>query len=323
MNTAVLIAVVAVGLGLALFVVGLLARVRSRERTLAEILDLPFGERDVRVEALSETEGYSPLVEGTIGLADRVVDQFDSKGMLADSLERARIPVRPGEFVVISTAGTIALAALLFGITNTWFFGLAGLVVGPLVSSGVVRKRISRRRRAFEDQLPDALTLIASSLSAGHTFLRSIQMMCEESEPPLAEEFSRLVSETRLGDPVADSLARMAHRLQIRDLDWVVQSIRIQQTVGGKLADILHTLAEFIRARQEVKREVQVLSAEGRMSAYVLGGLAPFMLLAVQVTNPTYLAPMFKGWGLVVLGFTGALMAVGTIIIFRMIKIEV
>jgi tight adherence protein B len=323
MSAPALIAIVAVGLGLALFAAGLLARVKDREKALAEILDLPFGERDVRVEALSEAEGYSSLVEGTIDLAGRVVDQFDSKGTLADSLERARIPVRPGEYLVITVAGTIALAAIVYGITNAWFFGLAGVIVGPLVAAAVVRKRISRRRRAFEEQLPDALTLIASSLSAGHTFLRAIQMMCEESEPPLAEEFSRLVSETRLGDPVADALARMAHRLQIRDLDWVVQSIRIQQTVGGKLADILHTLAEFIRARQEVRREVQVLTAEGRVSAYVLAGLAPFMLLAVQVTNPSYLAPMFRGWGLAVLLATGGLMAIGTVIIFRMIKIEV
>lgn len=323
MNTMVLIAVVAVGLGLALFVAGLLARVMDREKALAEILDLPFGERDVRVEALSEAEGYSPLVEGTIDLAGRVVDQFDSKGTLADSLERARIPVRPGEYLVITVAGTIALAAIVYGLTNAWFFGVAGAVVGPLVAAAVVRKRISKRRRAFEEQLPDALTLIASSLSAGHTFLRAIQMMCEESEPPLAEEFSRLVSETRLGDPVADALARMAHRLQIRDLDWVVQSIRIQQTVGGKLADILHTLAEFIRARQEVRREVQVLTAEGRISAYVLAGLAPFIMLAVQVTNPSYLSPMLRGWGLGVLLATAGMMAIGTVIIFRMIKIEV
>jgi tight adherence protein B len=323
MSTAALIAVVAVGIGLALFVAGLLARVKAREQALAEILDLPFGERDVRVEALSESEGYSPIVEGTIDLAGKVVDQFDSKGTLADSLERARLPIRPGEYVVISVAGTVALAAIVYGITNAWFFGLAGAVIGPLVAAGVIRRRISKRRRAFEEQLPDALTLIASSLSAGHTFLRAIQMMCEEQEPPLAEEFSRLVSETRLGDPVADALARMAHRLQIRDLDWVVQSIRIQQTVGGRLADILHTLAEFIRARQEVRREVQVLTAEGRMSAYVLAGLAPFIMIAVQVTNPDYLEPMFKGWGLAVLLGTAGLMALGTAIIFRMIKIEV
>ncbi|HEX8771517.1 MAG TPA: type II secretion system F family protein, partial [Acidimicrobiales bacterium] len=264
MSTPALIAIVAVGLGLALFAAGLLARVRDREKALAEILDLPFGERDVQVESLSEAEGYSPLVEGTIDLAGRVVDQFDSKGSMAESLERARIPVRPGEYLVITVAGTIAIAAIVYGITNAWFFGLAAACIGPLAAAAVIRKRISGRRRAFEEQLPDALTLIASSLSAGHTFLRAIQMMCEESEPPLAEEFSRLVSETRLGDPVADALARMAHRLRIRDLDWVVQSIRIQQTVGGKLADILHTLAEFIRARQEVRREVQVLTAEGR-----------------------------------------------------------
>jgi tight adherence protein B len=115
----------------------------------------------------------------------------------------------------------------------------------------------------------------------------------------------------------------MAARLQIRDLDWIVQAIRIQQTVGGKLADILHTLADFIRARQEVRREVQVLSAEGRVSAYVLAALAPFLLLVMQITNPAYLAPMLRGWGLVVLLATGGFVAIGTAIIFRMVKIEV
>ena len=320
--TLTLLAVSAVGLGLALVCAGILWRARERERALAEILELPFGERDVPVEAISEG-GYSPLVEGTIGLAGRMVDQFDQKNALAANLERARLPVRPGEYVVISGAGTLAIAAVLFGITGSWIFGLLGLVVGPLASVTLLRYLINKRKKAFEAQLPDALTLIASSLSAGHTFLRAIQMMTEESEPPLAEEFSRLVSETRLGDPVVDALGRMAARLQIRDLDWIVQAIRIQQTVGGKLADILHTLADFIRARQEVRREVQVLSAEGRVSAYVLAALAPFLLLVMQITNPAYLAPMLRGWGLVVLIATGVFAAIGTAIIFRMVKIEV
>ncbi len=316
-----LLAVVGVGLGLGLLVVGVLWRARERERSLAEILDLPFGERDVAVAAV--TEGYSPLVEGTIGLATRVVDQFDQKGAMAQSLERARIPVKPGEYVVISAAGTVALAALLYGITNSLVFAAIGLVMGPLAASAVIRTRIARRRRAFEAQLPDALSLIASSLTAGHTFLRAIQMMCEESEPPLSEEFSRVVSETRLGDPVVEALGRMATRLEIRDVDWIVQAIRIQQTVGGKLADILHTLADFIRARQEVRREVQVLTAEGRVSAYVLAVLAPALLLMMQVMNPVYLSPMLHGAGLVVLLATAGSVALGTYIIFRMVKIEV
>jgi tight adherence protein B len=316
-----LLAVICVGLGLAMVAGGILWRARERERSLAEILDLPFGERDVEVAAV--TEGYSPLVEGTIGLAARMVDQFDQKGSLTASLERARIPMRPGEYVVISSAGTVALAAFFYVITGTWFFAVAGLLLGPLAAGFVIRRRISRRRRAFEAQLPDALTLIASSLTAGHTFLRAIQMMCEESEPPLSEEFGRVVSETRLGDPVVDALGRMAARLDIRDVDWIVQAIRIQQTVGGKLADILHTLAEFIRARQEVRREVQVLSAEGRVSAYVLAALAPLLLLMIQLTNPSYMAPMYRGVGLVVLLVTGLSVAFGTYIIFRMVKIVV
>ena len=314
-------AMLAVGAGLAMVVGGLLWRVRERERALAEILELPFGERDVRPEAL--TENYSPFVEGTIGLAGKVVTQFDEKGAMRMALERARIPMRPGEYVLVSAAGGIALAALLLAVTGTWLFALLGLGAGPLGGTLFVRRRISARRKAFEAALPDALTLIASSLSAGHTFLRAIQMMCEEAEPPMSEEFSRLVAETRLGDPVVDALARMAKRLEIRDLDWVVQAIRIQQTVGGKLADLLHILADFIRAREEVRRDVAVLTAEGRVSAWVLTAMAPFMLFAIQMMSPDYMKPMYQGWGLVVLGVTATLMAMGSLIIFRMTKIEV
>jgi tight adherence protein B len=314
-------AMIFVGGGLALVVSGVLYRVREREKALAEILDLPFGERDVRPDALAE--GYSPLVEGTIGLAGKVVDQFDEKGDMRAALERARIPMRPGEYVVTAGAATLALGAVLYGVTGAWLFGVIGLVVGPLAAAAFVRYRIAKRRKAFEAALPDALTLIASSLSAGHTFLRAIQMMCEEAEPPMSEEFGRLVSETRLGDPVVDALARMAKRLEIRDLDWVVQAIRIQQTVGGRLADLLHTLADFIRAREEVRRDVAVLTAEGRISAWVLTALAPLIFLAIQVLSPDYMKPMYQGWGLVVLGGTAFLMAMGSVIIFRMCKIEV
>jgi tight adherence protein B len=195
--------------------------------------------------------------------------------------------------------------------------------MGPVGGVAVLKRKITSRRNAFAEQLPDALSLIASSLSAGHTFLRAIQMMCEESEPPMSEEFARVVAETRLGDSVVDALARMAQRLQLRDLDWVVQAIRIQQTVGGKLADLLHTLADFIRAREEVRREVRVLTAEGRMSAWVLGGLPLFLLVAIQVIDPQYMKPMFQGWGIAVLAATAASVAAGTAIIFRMVKIEV
>jgi len=192
-----------------------------------------------------------------------------------------------------------------------------------LLAAQVLRRRVAKRRRAFEAQLPDALSLVASSLSAGHTFLRAVQMMCEESGPPLSEEFSRLVAETRLGDPVVDALERMAQRLQIRDMDLVVQAIRIQQTVGGRLADLLHTLADVIRARDEVRREAMVLTAEGRMSAYVLAGLVPFLFVMIQVLNPQYVQPLYHGWGLALLIGCAVSVVSGMLVILRMIKIEI
>ena len=319
MSSETTLIVVASGVLLFVLVVAWLVRARRRERELVEILDLPYGERDVPIEAATERG----LVAGTVTFAGKMVEHVDSGGSLKAQLEEAHIPMRPGEFVIVSFAAGLAIGAVLTGITGEWLFGLAGLVMGPVGGVAFLKHKVTARRNAFAEQLPDALSLIASSLTAGHTFLRAIQMMCEESEPPLSEEFARVVAETRLGDSVVDSLARMAQRLQLRDLDWVVQAIRIQQTVGGKLADLLHTLADFIRAREEVRREVNVLTAEGRMSAWVLGGLPLFLLLAIQVIDPEYLQPMFQGWGIAVLAGTAASVAVGTAIIFRMIKIEV
>jgi tight adherence protein B len=320
-TTSQLAAMVLVGGGLALLVTGLLTRAYERQERLADILDLPYGEQDVDLEGAIEQ--HSALVETTIGAAGKLIEQIDAKGALLTKLEKARIPVRPGEFILFAAAGGVVLAAFLTAITSSWVFGLAGLAATPLLASVVLNQRVSRRTKKFEQQFPDALTLIASSLSAGHTFLRAIQMMTEEAEPPISEEFARVVNETQLGDSLVDALERMARRLDIRDVDWVVQAIRIQQTVGGRMADLLHTLADFIRAREEIRREIDVLTAEGRVSAYVLGVLPPFLAVFIQTTNPGYLDPMFVGWGPVWLAGAAASIAIGMALIFRMIKVDI
>lgn len=318
--TAVLLAAFLIGGGLALIVVGILQRVRERDAELAALLELPYGEQDVPVAAVTERVA---LLAGPIGLASRMVSSIDTRGALAATLERARIPMRPGEYVMVAAGAAVVLAAVLVAVTTQWLFAVLAVALVAVAAVALPRRMVQQRRKAFEAQLPDALSLIAGSLAAGHTFLRAIQMMCEESEPPLAEEFARVVHETQLGDPVVDALERMAARLQVRDLAWVVQAIRIQQTVGGKLADLLHTLADFIRAREEVRREVRVLTAEGRISAWVLGALPVFLLLAVQVISPDYMRPLFHGVGLVMLAVAAACVAAGVVVIRRMVRIEV
>ncbi len=321
MTTTALLAMLLVGTGLACIAVTVLARVYKREEQLSEILDLPYGDRDVAVAAA--VEEHSAIVENLSGFAGKVVESLDDRGALRARLERARIPMRPGEFVVVVACAGAVLAAFLAAITDRWLLGAVTLVLTPVVAKTVLDTMVTRRRKKFEAQFPDALSLIASSLSAGHTFLRSIQMMTEEAEAPLAEEFARVVSETQLGDPLIDSLERMAARLDVRDLEWVVQAIRIQQTVGGRLAELLHTLADFIRAREEIRREVQVLTAEGRISAWILGALPVFLFLFISVSDPEYVEPLYNGWGPVWLGASAASVVGGIAIIRRMVDLEV
>lgn len=319
MNAALL--AILVGAGLALCTVGILMRGRQRDLDLAQILDLPFGERDVPIAAV--TEGRNLLAEGAVAMAGKVIGQLDASGSLSLKLERARIPLKAGEYVVVVGCAGIIAGVLVDIITGTAILGLVAAFGALGVGTLVPKRKIAKRRLAFEAQLPDALSLIASSLSAGHTFLRAIQIMTEEAENPLAEEFARVIYETQLGDPLVDCLDRMAIRLEIEDLRWVVQAIRIQQTVGGKLADMLHTLADFIRSREEVRREIKVLTAEGRVSAWVLGALPVGILVAIQLMNPTYAAPLYQGWGILVLAGTGASIVTGVTVILKMVKIEV
>ena len=297
-------------------------RARERVQEIATLLDLPYGERDV--EEHGRSLSLISIVEPGIEFANKTLERLKASERIRFELNRARIPLRPGEYVLITT-GTAVICGII-----TWF--LTGqILVGCIVLAMVVwaswrlfvMGKVERRRKAFEAQLPEALSLIASSLEAGHTFQHSIQMMVEEASPPLNEEFGRVIAEMSLGDSLMDALDRMSERLQIRDLAWVIQAIRIHNTVGGKLADLLFTLAEFMRAREEIRREVQVLTAEGRLSAYVLGALPVFEFMVIKTVNPSYLAPMFHGGGLVALFIAAGSVLLGIGMIKKMAKIEV
>ncbi|HLJ08001.1 MAG TPA: type II secretion system F family protein [Acidimicrobiia bacterium] len=316
-----LVAALAVGAGLALSGVSFLQRAKERDEDLAAILQLPFGERDVPIEAV--TESRAALLERTVSLATDGLEHFNLMARVAGELERARLPLRPGEFVLAAGGGGAGLGVVIFLGTGQALLGVISAVAGPFLAWNFVKFKVARRRKAFEAQLPDALGLIASSLQAGHTALRAVQSMVEESEAPLSEEFERVVAETALGDPLVDALDRMSQRLDIEDLKMVVQAIRIQQNVGGKLADLLHTLAEFMRAREEIRREVKVLTAEGRMSAWVLGAMPVGLFFAVKTMSPGYLDPILRAPGVFALIGAAVSVAIGITMIMRMVRIDI
>jgi tight adherence protein B len=319
---AALVAAVLVGGGLALVVVGLISRVRSKQRTLAQILDDTMGTAEVPVEVVTESPEHGELSALTVRISG-IFGRVDTHGALERRLERAAIPLRAGEYLVISSAIAVALA-LVIGV-------MSGSPIGSLIAIALVSgiawylptQRANKRIKQIQEQLPDALALMSASVEGGQTFQRSIDMYRRDAKPPLSAELDRVMAEVAVGSDLVVALENMAERSGVEDLTWAVEAVRIQQSTGGRLAPILKTLADFMRTRQEVRREVQTLSAEGRMSGYVLFAIPLFLVFALETKDPGYLEPMMHGIGLVVLIGTAGLMALGFWIVRRMVNIKI
>lgn len=201
---------------------------------------------------------------------------------------------------------------------------VVGGVVGGIAPAAVLSRRISRRARAFEAQLPDILQLLAGSLRAGYGLLQAVDTVAREAEDPAAGELSRVLTEARLGGSVEAALEAMAERIGSEDFRWVVIAINIQRQVGGNLASLLETVAGTIRERGELRREVKTLSAEGRLSAVILVALPFLIALYTAIVNPGYLAVLTgSGGGRIAIVVAGLMMGLGIVWIRKVIRIEV
>ncbi len=321
-TTEAFVAAVLIGAGISIAVVGAIVRVRTKQRTLAQILDDTMGTAEVPVEVVSESPEHGELSALTVRMAG-IFGRIDTSGALERRLERADIPLRSGEYIVIAGAIALILAAGAGAVAKSPFAALAAVMVVAGIAWYLPTRRANKRIKQLQEQLPDALALLAASVEGGQTFQRSIDMYRRDARPPLSAELDRVMAEVAVGSDLVVALENMAERSGVEDLSWAVEAVRIQQSTGGRLAPILHTLADFMRTRQEVRREVQTLSAEGRMSGYVLFAIPIFLVIALELKDPSYLQPMEHGAGLVVLMFTAGLMALGFWIVRRMVNIKV
>lgn len=237
-------------------------------------------------------------------------------------LERAGMRLRAHEWVLLRACVTVATAALLASVAG-WLGALLGLVLGWLLTVLYLSIRLDRRSNLFAEQLPDALQLVIGSLKSGFSLPQALDALVRESPDPVAAEFGRALAEHRLGADVSDALERLAQRAQNEDLGWAVMAVRIQREVGGNLAEVLQTTVDTMRERGRLRRHVRALSAEGRISAWVLIGLpigiAGFML----AFRPDYMAPLVKDpLGVMLLIVGGLLLVVGIFWMTRVIKVE-
>jgi tight adherence protein B len=309
--------------GIALLVAWAFAKHQARiERRLAGYEPITAARAPMKageIDLSADSKVGSQAIELTRELATRA-------GILAKvelMLEQANVPIRPAEFLFY-----VPVVALAFGgLVAVGIGWLSGLVVGALFFAlpvGYVKFRQTQRLKAFDEQLPDALHLLASSMRAGFSFMQGVEAVASEAREPMKRELHRVFTEARLGRAVDVALEDCATRMASKDLEWVVMALRIQREVGGNLAELLVTVADTMTQRERLRREVRALTAEGRFSAYILSAMPFFFLLVFQILSPDYVPHLFhKTLGIIAVVGAGLGNVVGWFWLQKIVKIEV
>jgi tight adherence protein B len=267
------------------------------------------------------TGALSRLADSSQALADRILRRGTRRSRINDLLEAAGSELAPGEFLVVSMSALLAGVVIgfpLFGLSG----GLGLAVIAVAIPWLVMTRQAEKRRENFADQLEGTLQLMAGSLRAGYGLMQAVNTVALEAPSPTSEEFNRIVVETRLGRDLVDSLRALSERVGGDDFKWVTQAIDIQRSVGGDLARTLDNVAETIRDRNQIRRQIKALSAEGRISAYVLIALPIVVTSLIVVVAPGFLDPLVSttaGRAALFLGVV--LLVVGSIWIRRIIKL--
>jgi tight adherence protein B len=281
----------------------------------------------------------SDLIAQSQALANlnKVVEGRDFGANLSRELARADLRLKPSEYLFIWLGSIVGVPVgmFIFGFFLPALQSPIALLVGALIGFMLPRFWLNRRKNgrlnAFNKQLPDTITLIANALRAGSSFLQAIELVVRESRPPISTEFSRVIREVNLGLPFEQALENMVRRVRSDDLELMATAISIQHQVGGNLAEILDSISYTIRERIRIKGEIRTLTAQQRLSGYVVGflpiGLAGFLFVAA----PGFMDPMFFNppgiaglpAGVIILLFGGIMMFIGFMLIRKIVDIEV
>jgi tight adherence protein B len=292
-------AVAAVFVGLVVLVIALAApALRSARSSRISAIEQYVGAAGVKAEVSRPTATVQAMSESLVMFGDRAMEGRESTTRTMSLIERADLPLRPGEWWVLRIASfVIALAVSLLLLGGSLLGTLAGLAIGVVVGAfgpAVVLRFLAKRRASkFEAQLPDVLFLMASSLSTGFSLLQALDAVAKDTADPAAKEFSRALAETRIGADVATTLEKVGERMGSTNMEWTAMAIRIQRNVGGNLADTLRTTGKTLREREELRRHVRGLSAEGRLSAYILMALPVGLFVYLYFVNRDYISQLW------------------------------
>jgi tight adherence protein B len=294
---------------------------RQRESTLRErVGEFASGQR-ARAIKRQVTPPHEWFMESVVPSAERFLARYSWWERFKEELEIANFPIQAVPLAAITASATILLAILLGVISPA----LALLSLGvPVLVRSLYKTKLKKIRDAFEEQLPGNLQVLAASLRAGHSFIGALSAVIDEADEPSRSELRRAVADDRLGIPVEDALMGVAKRMASGDLEQVALVAALQRETGGNTAEVLDTVVDACRERFELRGLVKALTAQGRLSRWILTGLPVGVALVILVLNPSYLKPLVTtSSGQVMLAVAIGLLVTGSYVIKRITDIEI
>jgi tight adherence protein B len=258
---------------------------------------------------------------------DKAIAQRPFAQRWRQQLARADLKLTVAEFAALHVVSVIGFFALAFFILfrGELIVSLVAAFVGFFAPRLYVARATSKRLLKFEQQLPDTLGLWVNALRSGYSVLQAMEAISKDAPEPTSTEFKRVVQEVQLGIDLEDALDHLLSRVESDDLDLVVTAVNIQREVGGNLAEILETISHTIRERIKLKGEIRVMTAQGRITGYLISGLPIILALFLLTIQPDFMNPMFEnrlcGWPMLGVGL--ALIGIGTAIIQKIVNIEI
>ncbi|WP_426939830.1 type II secretion system F family protein [Pseudarthrobacter sp. S6] len=280
---------------------------------------IPVSRRRPDVVVTAAT-GLTRLTDSAVAVINKRLKGGSGFLVDRDKLERAGLKTQPADYLLMMGAGAF-VGAILGYLLGGIFFAIVFLVAVPAGMLAYLSLLASRRRAKFDEQLPDTIQMLTGSMRAGHSLLRAIDASARETDAPMSEELTRIVNETRIGRDLGDSMLDVSDRTSSEDFSWISQAIEIHREVGGDLAEVLDHVGETIRDRNQIRRQVKALSAEGKMSAGVLMALPIVLFFALILINASY-AKTFTSTvpGFMMLGAAGVMLTAGGFWLSRLIK---
>jgi tight adherence protein B len=263
-------------------------------------------------------------VSGPLPVLDRLLRGNTAGVALARLIDQSGIRTTPSALVIISVAAACVVGILVGALVRLPFAGVGGMALGGILPFAFLLQRRSSRLRRFEEQFPDALDLLSRALRAGHAFQSALGMVAEELPEPVGPEFRKTFEQQNFGLPLNDALNELAERTGLVDVRFFVTAVAIQRETGGNLAEILDNLANVVRERFKLLRQVRVHTAHGRITGFVLLALPAALGVVLSVISPDHMHPLFiERLGRLMLAGAVVMQTIGFFWIRQVIKIEV